>query len=479
MKLDVSKLRYLSKEDFRVLTGVEMGMKNHEIVPTQLIAAIAKLKRGGTFKSLTELHKNKLIFHDAKKYDGYKLTYGGYDFLALKALTQRSTIIGVGNQIGVGKESDVFIVYDQENVPMILKIHRLGRISFRAIKDKRDYLKHRKSASWLYLARLAALKEYAYMKVLHDNGFPVPKPVDTNRHCVVMELAKGYPLAQVTKLTNPEKVYSDLMNLIVKFACYGLIHCDFNEFNIMIDDKEQITVIDFPQMVSTSHYNAEMYFNRDVQCIKTLFSKRYGYEGLEYPRLKDFVKEFDLDIQVAASGFDTTMREEFDAMNLGEQLIDGQAGERIEEEEEEEEENGEVPTTITNDGNENSSELKENDDSDEDLSHSQKVEATQKILQQLALDREDAKRASNGRVEKFEEHELPQDGEEGKVVDTKEEEEEKEEARPQKTRQDDVDIRRRVKKGFAKRERSNLKRNVSKQHGKNKKETRINTETWE
>ena len=31
-KLNVTMLRYLSKEDFRVLTAVEMGMKNHEIV---------------------------------------------------------------------------------------------------------------------------------------------------------------------------------------------------------------------------------------------------------------------------------------------------------------------------------------------------------------------------------------------------------------------------------------------------------------
>jgi hypothetical protein len=28
MKLDVNALRYLSKEDFRVLTAVEMGMRN-------------------------------------------------------------------------------------------------------------------------------------------------------------------------------------------------------------------------------------------------------------------------------------------------------------------------------------------------------------------------------------------------------------------------------------------------------------------
>ena len=36
---------------------------------------------------------------------GYRLTNGGYDYLALKALTTRDVIQSVGNQIGVGKES--------------------------------------------------------------------------------------------------------------------------------------------------------------------------------------------------------------------------------------------------------------------------------------------------------------------------------------------------------------------------------------
>lgn len=43
--------------------------------------------------------------------------------------------------------------------------NRLGRISFRAIKSKRDYLGKRKSASWMYMSRLSAQKEFAFMKV--------------------------------------------------------------------------------------------------------------------------------------------------------------------------------------------------------------------------------------------------------------------------------------------------------------------------
>ena len=37
--------------------------------------------------------------------EGYRLTYAGYDYLALKVLAARDIVQSVGNQIGVGKES--------------------------------------------------------------------------------------------------------------------------------------------------------------------------------------------------------------------------------------------------------------------------------------------------------------------------------------------------------------------------------------
>ena len=208
MKLDVNVLRYLGKDDFRTLTAVEMGQvrttlltrsspvprpfltrsflpsfqKNHEIVPAQLIESIAKLKHGGTFKCLKTLLRHKLVHHEGKKYDGYRLTSLGYDFLAIRALTARGSIAGVGRQIGVGKESDVYEVVDDEGRTMALKLHRLGRTSFRAVKSKRDYVKRGSHFSWLYLSRLAALKEFAFMKALGENGMPVPEAIECNRH---------------------------------------------------------------------------------------------------------------------------------------------------------------------------------------------------------------------------------------------------------------------------------------------------------
>ncbi len=94
------------------------------------------------------------------------MTFLGYDYLALKALSSRGAVTSVGNQIGVGKESDIFIAANENDEQMVLKFHRLGRTSFRQLKNKRDYLKNRKCASWLYLSRLSAMKEYAYMKVI-------------------------------------------------------------------------------------------------------------------------------------------------------------------------------------------------------------------------------------------------------------------------------------------------------------------------
>lgn len=136
---------------------------------------------------------------------GYRLNYGGYDYLALKTLCSREVLISVGNQMGVGKESgklrkttcffvclflivtrsksssgnslwscwqilamrpaDIYVVASPNGEQYALKLHRLGRTSFRNLKNKRDYHKHRKNMSWLYLSRLSAMKEFAYMKV--------------------------------------------------------------------------------------------------------------------------------------------------------------------------------------------------------------------------------------------------------------------------------------------------------------------------
>jgi RIO kinase 2 len=96
MKLDPDLLHYLSKEHFRILTAIEMGMKNHEYVPVPLIESIASLKRSNTYKLLTLLLKHKLLMHISKPFDGYALTYMGYDYLAIKAFMKRGNVATIG-----------------------------------------------------------------------------------------------------------------------------------------------------------------------------------------------------------------------------------------------------------------------------------------------------------------------------------------------------------------------------------------------
>jgi RIO kinase 2 len=312
-----------------------MGSKNHELVPTSLIEKISRLRggAGSVHKSISALAKVGLIARVKEaKYDGYRLTYGGLDYLALHTHAKKKDVYSVGNRIGVGKESDIMVVADHSGTQRVLKIHRLGRISFRTVKSNRDYLKNRQSGSWMYLSRLAAMKEFAFMKALREEGFPVPEPIAQSRHTIVMSLIDAFPLRQIAEVPDPASLYGDLIALILRLAKQGLIHGDFNEFNILVKEnrtkseegEETLTlepvIIDFPQMVSMEHQNAEMYFDRDVNCIKRFFERRFHFVPTEPGPFfkhakktmgKDGVKR--LDATVEASGFTKRMLKDLEA----------------------------------------------------------------------------------------------------------------------------------------------------------------------
>jgi RIO kinase 2 len=329
MKLDVTCMRYLTKDDFRVLTAVEMGMKNHELVPVSLITSIAQLRHGGSYRILSNLLRHKLVAHALQEYDGYRLSYLGYDILALHALQSRGVVTSVGRQVGVGKESDIFEAMDASGNEIIIKVHRLGRTSFRAVRKTRDYMKNKSKASWLYMSRIAAVKEFAFMKALYAHDFPVPIPIDQNRHVVVMSRVDGFPMAQIKsgKLAGAEIIFKTCMEVLKRLAEHGLIHCDFNEFNLMVNDLGEVTLIDFPQMVSTSHYNAAELLERDINCLIKFFAMKMKYVPSDDAifTLEDLLESSTnavrIDEEIKASGFD----EDGDIMN-GADLLDFDLG---------------------------------------------------------------------------------------------------------------------------------------------------------
>ncbi|KAI1749907.1 Rio2, N-terminal-domain-containing protein [Xylaria castorea] len=384
MKLDSKAMRHLTAEDWRVLTAVEIGSKNHEVVPTPLIESISKL-RGGAGRvrhSISALAKVGLIARlKEARYDGYRLTYGGLDYLALHTYASQRVVYSVGNQIGVGKESDILVVADAAGVQHILKIHRLGRISFRTVKANRDYLRRRQGGSWMYLSRLAAEREYAFMRALSEEGFLVPVPMSQSRHTILMSLIDAFPLRQIASVPDPAALYAELISLILRLAKHGLIHGDFNEFNILLkeepiqsdsdpgdqkqpsakgkgieqppsadptpttsspddpatENKVKVTpvLIDFPQMVSMDHVNAEMYFDRDVACVKRFFERRFRFVNTQPgPFFRDAKKTVGkngarrLDAAVEASGFSKKALKDLEAAIREQQESRGPEGEQ-------------------------------------------------------------------------------------------------------------------------------------------------------
>lgn len=147
------------------------------------------------------------------------------------------------------------------------------------------------------------------MKTLYENGFSTPDPIDANRHAILMSYIDGYTFQRVKNLEPAivEKTYHCLLDMVVRFAENGLIHSDFNEYNILIDDKEpfKVYVIDFPQMVSTDHKEAKMFFDRDIACIERLFRKKHNFrcERDALINFDDIVSVKRLDQEVKASGY--------------------------------------------------------------------------------------------------------------------------------------------------------------------------------
>ena len=175
------------------------------------------------------------------------------------------------------------------------------------------------------------------MKALSGAGIPVPRAVAQNRHQIVMGLIDGFPLRQISSVPDPAGLYAELIELIMRLARIGLIHGDFNEFNIMIKEEEieptedrpsnaepdirlVPVLIDFPQMVSIDHDDAKFYFERDVSCIRRYFERRFHFvsdepgpffEEAKAQLGKGKIKR--IDVVVEASGFSKKMAKELEA----------------------------------------------------------------------------------------------------------------------------------------------------------------------
>ena len=128
----------LEPEDFYLLSGVEQGMRFSEWVNVETIPEYAGLSEENADYRIDRCSDMDLIRRETIQYEGYQLTFRGYDALALHTFAERETLDGVGAPLGVGKESDVYEARSFE--PLALKYHREGYTNSRSFCTSRKFV---------------------------------------------------------------------------------------------------------------------------------------------------------------------------------------------------------------------------------------------------------------------------------------------------------------------------------------------------
>jgi len=289
----------LEPEDFHLLSGIEQGMRFSRWVAEGKLPEFSRLDPGDIEYRIDRCMDRELLEQQTIQYTGYRLTFEGYDALALRTFAERETVDGVGGPLGVGKESDVYEARSFQ--PLALKYHREGYTNFREVRKEREYTAEKDHKSWLYTARKAAEREYEALEALYPD-VSVPKPVDQNRHAVVMERIDGVELSRVE--LEPEQVTGVLDLVLCEMAesyDLGYVHADMSEYNVFVAE-DGITVFDWPQAVPTEHENSRELLVRDVENL-------LGHFHRKYPRETPDVDEASLATAIASGSFGTV--EEF------------------------------------------------------------------------------------------------------------------------------------------------------------------------
>ncbi len=283
----------LNKLDLRVLRVIEIGHRKFEYVPLELIIKWVGKDEEKISRSLRKLNGLGMIQRYKGSYIGYRLTYHGYDALALHTLVKRGIISKLSpTPLGVGKESDVYVGDSELGIKIVIKFHRLGRTSFRNTRKFRVWVGDRRHITWLYESRLSAHMEYKALTLAYNVNVKVPKPITVNRHAVVMEYIDNSLQLSEVKLEEPEKVLEDIIEQVRKtYKEASIVHGDLSKFNVLVNlDNGDIRIIDWSQFVPRGYRNALELLKRDLQNIIDFFNEYYDVET-NLDEVVDYVTE--------------------------------------------------------------------------------------------------------------------------------------------------------------------------------------------
>jgi len=259
--------------------------RKFSFVPISAIEAVSKVPHELTVKALSRLTDSGLL--RSKIVSGehaYQLTFAGLDVLSVVRLIRRGVIERVGDKVGVGKESDVYLAWTPLGSPVSLKFHKEGARSFRTLAKKRGYGRVLERAQWIDVAIESAGRELRALVMVSRMGGLVPKPITSELHCVVTEYLDGTELISYRALSREQalKVLDDVINTVtIAFKEVGIVHGDLSPYNILVVQKNDDIngyIIDWPQYIDASDPRAREALMEDLRRLASYFNKSFGLE---------------------------------------------------------------------------------------------------------------------------------------------------------------------------------------------------------
>jgi len=269
-------VKHLDPEEVKVLLALEALTHRFEYAPLEEIVTKSAIEADSVLFRIGHLNKLQLAQRSMERYQGYKITQAGYDVLALHELAARDVIISIGQPYGVGKEASVYHGVDPKGQEVAIKFLRWGRASFRQAQRLRG-LPDDTAHSWMEYCKQAAEREYAGLRILTEKGVSVPQAIAMNRHVLVMSHIEGELLLRLNELVHPRQVLNQILEQVrATYQDAQMVHGDLSEYNIFINQSEQVILFDWPQWQPTSHPNALWLLKRDLRNVLRFFDRRFG-----------------------------------------------------------------------------------------------------------------------------------------------------------------------------------------------------------
>lgn len=275
LKESATIVRNLGNLEYRILRIFVSSLKHHEIINNQEIVSYSNLHKDRIEYGLNNLLKLKLI---SKTENGFKLVSTGLDIYALKLLVDSKIIFGIGKPLGIGKESDVVEAITEFDQDRAIKFFRIGRISFTDTKRKRSIEKRKDVHNWLLINIEAAKREYDFLMKLKQTKMNISTPYFRAMHSIVMHKINGIRLIDYKYLQNPKEILNKIFDQIKIAYEENIVNGDVSEYNIILDENNDIWIIDWPQAVTLDHPNSNFLIKRDINNVIRFFKRKYDLQ---------------------------------------------------------------------------------------------------------------------------------------------------------------------------------------------------------